>query len=264
MANKITFEINGEKLAVVKPNEAQKKVAQRHYNKALAEALESGAILRAKVEHYMRKQELWNDEKQAEFEKLRKELRDGELKLAAGGIKFSQAKALAMEMRTLRAKLNLLNTDRNMLDINTAEAQAETARFNYLVSVCTVYNETGKAYFSNYTDYENRSNGDVANEAGRLFGLLYYGLEENFELKLPENKFLHEFGVIDEKCRFINKDGHLVDSKGRLINEDGRYVNEDGEFVDVEGNKVDKDGNYVTEFKPFIDDETGEPLLAQH
>ena len=79
-----------------------------------------------------------------------------------------------------------------------------------------------------------------------------YGLDDNYEKNLPENKFLKQYKFVDDNLRFINKDGKLVDQDGRLIDENGRYINQNGEYVDKEGNLVDDKGDYVVQFQPFL------------
>ena len=55
-------------VAVVKPNSSKIKQAQLAYNKAFRAALESGALLRQKLDSYMREQEIWDDKKEKEYE----------------------------------------------------------------------------------------------------------------------------------------------------------------------------------------------------
>jgi hypothetical protein len=91
---------------------------------------------------------------------------------------------------------------------------------------------------------------------------MIYGLDNNFEKTLPENKFLHKYKFVDEKLRLIDKQGRLIDAEGRLIDDNGRYIDEQGNYVDKFGNKVDKDGEYVVETEPFLDEE-GKPIILE-
>ena len=65
-------------------------------------------------------------------------------------------------MRKLRDDLRELISSRTNLDNNTAEGQADNARFNYLVSCCLVYSDNKKGYFNSYEDYLNRSSEEIA------------------------------------------------------------------------------------------------------
>jgi hypothetical protein len=126
-----------------------------------------------------------------------------------------------------------------------------------------VYNDSSKkAYFLNYEDYLNRSSDQVAILGAQKLAAMLYGLDSDFEKKLPENKFLVQYKFVNDKLQFIDQSGRLTDTDGRLVNEDGRYINDNGQFVDRDGNLVDEKGDYVVEFSPFTDD-NGKPVLLE-
>ena len=244
------------------PTLQDQKEATKVYNLAFSEALKAKAVVRAKLDDLLTEQGLWDDSKQNKFNKLQSEILDGEKKLAKGGIQLAEAKNIALNMKKLREELRELISVKTNLDTHTAEGQADNARFNYLVSACTVYNETKEPYFKNYEDYTNRSSDLVAILSAQQLAGMLYGLDNDYESKLPENKFLKTYKFVDDKLRFINKEGKLVDSEGRLIDDNGRFINEKGEFVDKNGNLVNKDGDYVVEFSPFLDD-SGKPISIE-
>jgi len=256
--------IDGKEITflVRSPSLQDQKEATKVYNQAFTEALKSKAIVRAKLDDLLVDQGLWDEAKQNKFTKLQSEILEGEKKLAKGGISLSKAKEVALNMKQKREELRELIAVKTNLDTHTAEGQADNARFNYLVSVCTVYQDNNKPYFGSYEDYNNRSTETVALLGAQNLANMLYGLENDYEQKLPENKFLKQYKFIDEKLRLINKDGKLVDSEGRLIDENGRFINESGKFVDKNGNLVDQDGDYIVEFKPFLDDD-GNPVVVE-
>jgi hypothetical protein len=244
------------------PSLQDQREATKVYNQSFSEALKAKAVVRAKLDDLLVEQGLWDNEKQAKFTDLQNEILDGERKLAKGGIPLADAKELALKMRKTREDIRDLISVKTNLDTHTAEGQADNARFNYLVSACTVYNDTKDPYFKNYEDYNNRSSDPVALLAAQNLAGMLYNLENDYEEKLPENKFLKQYKFVDSKMRFINKEGKLVDEKGRLIDENGRFINDKGEFVDKNGNLVDDKGEYVVEFSPFLDDE-GKPVVLE-
>lgn len=244
------------------PSLQDQREATKVYNQAFSEALKAKAVVRAKLDDLLVEQGLWDDSKQFRFSELQSQILEGERKLARGGISLSDAKLEALRMRKLREDLRELISVKTSLDTHTAEGQADNARFNYLVSACTVYNDTKKPYFHSYEDYNNKASDIVAILAAQNLAGMLYGLDSDYEEKLPENKFLKQYKFVDEKLRLINKDGKLVDAEGRLIDENGRFINDKGEFVDKDGNLVDKDGDYVVEFKPFLDD-NGNPIVVK-
>jgi len=258
--NKKTFEVelDGKKveIAVLRPNHKVMQQASLVYNREFRKAVEAGLLVRQKIEQVLREQNLWDDTKQKKYEELLKSLLNGEKKLAAGGIKLSEGRAIAIQMRKDRLELRLLTAERNELDQHTAEAQAEQARFNYLVAACTVYGDTGKPYFKDADDYLSREGDPVVLPAAQNMGKLIYGLEDDYEHKLPENKFLLKYGFCREKdLHLVRKsDGRLIDMEGRLVDEKGRLVNEEGQLIDTEGNLLTENGEYKVEFTEFIDD----------
>ena len=252
-----------EKEFLVKsPSLDNQREGQKVYNQAFTDAIKSKSVVRAKLDDLLEDQGLWNDEKQAKFTSLQKELLDGEKRLAKGGFSLNEAKDLAIHMKRVRDDIRELISVRTSLDNHSAEGQADNSRFNYLVSVCVVYNDTKEPYFKNLEDYLNRSTDEVAIKGAQNLANMLYGLDNDYESNLPENKFLKKFRFVDDKLRLIDKKGRLVDREGRLIDEGGRFIDDNGNFVDKYGNPVDKDGEYIVEQQPFLDDE-GKPVVLE-
>lgn len=262
--NKFTVKIDGKdvELAVVTPTLDQLEEAQRQKNRRFVQALESKAILKAKLDSYLREQNLWDDAKQNQVDTLEREIADAEKAILSGGRSINDGKKVAIKLRKLRDERANLLLIRKQLENQTAEGQADNAHFNYLVSQCVVYNDSDKPYFKDLADYIFRSNEPASYAAASNFASLLYGYDNDFEQKLPENQFLLNYGFVDKQYRLVDKQGRLVDEKDRLINEDGNLIDEDGNLIDHLGNKLDKDGNYIVEFKPFTDDE-GNPIYPK-
>lgn len=244
---------------VVKPNLKQQREAQKVYNRAFKDAVESGALLRDRLSDFITEQGMWNDEKETELISLQKQISESERKLAEGGISLSDAKSIALNIKKLRIEVTQLVSVRSRMDQNTAEGQADNARFNFLVSSCLVYNKTKKPVYGSLDAYLNDISSEVANKGAESLAKMMFGLSSDFESQLPENKFLSEFNFVDEDLRLVDDKGRFVDEEGRLIDENGRFINEEGEFVDIDGNRVDENGDFVVERKPFLD-EDGNPI----
>ena len=254
---------NVEKEFLVKtPSLTDQREAQKVYNQAFTDAVKSKSVVRAKLDDLLQDQGLWNDEKQAKFTSLQRELLDGEKRLAKGGFSLNEAKDLAIKMKTIRDEIRDLISVRTSLDNHSAEGQADNARFNYLVSVCVVYNDTKQPYFSNMEDYLNRATDTVAILGAQNLANMLYGLDNDYESGLPENKFLKKYKFVDDKLRLIDKKGRLIDADGRLIDESGRFIDESGNFIDKYGNRVNEEGDYVVEPEPFLDDD-GKPIVLE-
>ncbi len=240
--------------AVVEPGPVASREAQKSYNAAFSASLGSGGLLRQRIATHMTEQGLWNDEKESEQKELVGKINEMELKIQKGGIKLTEARELAIDMRRTRFSLRELIAQKNELDALTAEGQAENARFNTLVSLCLVYNETGKPVYKDTDDYLENGDKDEAFQGAQVLASMMFQLDKNYEFGLPENKFLSKWKFVDEDLRLVNKDGQLIDTEGRFINSDGHYIDENNELVDIEGRRVDKDGNFDIEQSPFLDE----------
>jgi hypothetical protein len=257
---KVTIDGVEKDFLVRSPSLNDQREAQKVYNQAFTDAIKSKSVVRAKLDDLLEDQGLWNDEKQAKFTSLQKELLDGEKRLAKGGFSLNEAKDLAIKMKSVRDEIRELISVRTSLDNHSAEGQADNARFNYLVSSCVVYNDSKEAYFNNMEDYLNKASDPVAILGAQNLANMLYGLDNDYESNLPENKFLKKYHFVDEKLRFIDKKGRLIDAEGRLVDDNGRYIDEEGNYIDKYGNKVDNDGEYIVESKPFLD-ENGNPVI---
>ena len=237
--------------------------SQKVYNQAFSDAIKSGCIVRGRLEQLLKDQNLWSEDKDRELAALQTKVSNQDKILAKGGISLKQAKNIAMNMRDLRDEMKVLVSSKTNLDSHTAEGQADNARFNYLVSVCVVYTDTKKPYFNTYLEYLNNSSSDVGVVGANKLASIMYGLDSDYEKKLPENKFLLQYRLVNDKLDYIDEKGRTTDSEGRLVNKNGRYINEKDEFVDKNGDMVSIEGDYVVDFEPFLDP-MGKPITLDN
>lgn len=257
-----TAKVDGKdvELAVRKPDLKTQQKGQVVYSSEFCRLVKPtgdkpGAIVRAALDNVMRNQGLWDDAKQKRWDELQKSLLNAELRLAKGGGRLTELRNVAIQMRRDRNALRELLAARNELDTNTAEAQAENAKFNFYVATNTVYSTDGKPFFANEDDYIARAGEEAAQKAAQNMASLLYGLEENFEAKLPENKFLLEKKLVRASdLHLLDRDGNLVDGKGRRVNENGQLINDKGEPVDSDGNVLTETGEFKVEFVEPEDD----------
>ena len=214
---KVTIDGVEKDFLVRSPSLNDQREAQKVYNQAFTDAIKSKSVVRAKLDDLLEDQGLWNDEKQAKFTGLQRELLEGEKKLAKGGFSLNEAKDLAVKMRRIREDIRDLISVRTSLDNHSAEGQADNARFNYLVSACLVYNDTKQTYFLNMEDYLNRAGEQIATLAAQNLANMLYGLDNDYESTLPENKFLKKYRFVDEKLRLIDKKGRFIDRNIRIF-----------------------------------------------
>ena len=248
------------------PDSEANKEAQLAYNRAFRDALQSGAILRQKLNQVMEDQGIWNEEKENQYNEVLAKINEGEKRLSKGGISLSEARSIAIEMRENRSEFRSLIAERSAMDGNTAEGQADNERFAHLLYVC-LKNEKGKRVFFTKEEYDKAAAHPYVIKAAGELAEKIYGLDPNYEKNLPENKFLQAYKFTDQALRLINEDGHLIDIDNdgvqRLIDEGGRFIDYDKEgekfFVDKDGNRVTEEGEYEEEFSPFLDDK-GKPV----
>lgn len=250
-------------ICVVSPSHKMIQDANLIYNIKVASCIRDGQVsgerllLRAEVEDYLSKTGVWSNADKLQLEQMGMQVRAIELILRKGGLKISEGRQLAIEMNELRGQMLQLYAKRQQLDSATIESVAENHRFNFLASKCILNKLTEKQYYKDINDYLNRSHETVAMEGAKKLAKIVYGLEDNIRNSLFEIKWLKKAGFINEDGKYTDRNGKLTDKDGRHINEDGRYINEEGNLIDRSGNLVDNKGDFTVEFKPFIDDETG-------
>jgi len=238
-------------LVVTKPTNKQMLEAERVYKGAFRKALEEGAMLRKKLGNYMTEQKIWTDEQEEEYNKFIKEINLLDYQLNKGKnldgekLKLSKAKEIALELQDKRVEFRDLIGERQELDHMTAEGQADTERFSYLVYLCTKDFLTQKPYYSSYEDYQNKGNEQEAIEASKAVGEIVYEIDENYENTLTENKFLKRFNFANKKNQLIDKEGNRVDRDGNKVDEEGYILNKDGKRVNVNDLPVLEDNEKV-------------------
>tara|TARA_B100001564_G_C20655087_1_gene678777 strand:+ start:1430 stop:2314 length:885 start_codon:yes stop_codon:yes gene_type:complete len=254
---------NGEtvKIKVTRPSNTVITDAQRISAKVWTDCVRDGIMTKKELAKFMRKQKIWDKEQENEENELKQEIIDLEKSLYLGGgkkpVPLDEGKKTAIEIRRKRNELRDLIGERLSLEGNTAEALADNARFDYLVTRCTTY-EDGKLVYNSVEEYSSNSDDEIAFSAATTLAEMMYSLEDDFEKKLPENKFLLEFNLVNKDLSLVNKEGETVDLEGRKINEFGQYVNEKGERTDSDGNALEEDGTYVLSTH-YVDSE-GKPV----
>ena len=243
--------ITETELVITKPTNKQMLEAERTYKGSFRKALEQGAMLRKKLGNYMTEQGIWTDEQEQEYNKVIKEINllDYQLNkgkdLEGGKLKLSKAKEIAFELQDKRIEFRDLIGERQELDHMTAEGQADTERFSYLVYLCTKDFLTQKPYYSSYEDYQNKGNEQEAIDAAKTVGEIVYEIDENYENTLTENKFLKRFNFANKENQLIDKEGHRIDREGNQVDEEGYILNKDGKRINVNDLPILEDSEKV-------------------
>lgn len=262
---KIEVELSdGTKTNIIirKPTAKDLNTAQKIGAKVWTDCVRDGLFTKQTLAKFMEDNGIWNQQKQKErdiitqnIDSLEKELALG--KSNNGRLKVSEGKAKAIELRRLRNSLRSLISERISLESNTAEGLSENAKFNYLVSACTFY-EDGRKVYNNLDDYNNKAEDEIAFSAAATLGEMMFQLDKNYEENLPENQFLKKFHLVDDELSLIDKDGNRVDVDGTRVNEEGWLINEKGQRIDREGNLL-SDAGYLILQAEYEDDINNTP-----
>ena len=254
-----TITVGEVTMTVKRPGKKELNDSQLVYNRSWRNALENGAMLRAKLDEFLEEQGVWSKTKQKQYEVLLDKIRNAQKAIKKGGVKLKVGRARALELVSLRREFRDLISEKTNYDTHTAEGIADNERFDYLVSVC-VFDQNDKPMFSSVDDYNEKASEDWAAKAASELASMLYDIDPNYDDSLPENEFLKKFNMVDDKGRLVNKEGHLIaigdNDEEILIDEEGFRVayGENGVYrVDSDGEKLDE------ESLPFLDDD-GNPL----
>jgi hypothetical protein len=253
--NEKKFTVNGKNYVVKVPPSKVLQQGTKIYSIEFTKCLQDGLMTKA-MKNFLMEHGVWTKEQEDKEASIGKQINQLELEIYKGtpGQKrnLKEGREKALKIKELRNEYIGLITERQGYEANTAEAIADNVRFDYLVSE-SIFNEDGTKVYNSFEDYQSKSSEEVAYEGASALAQIMYSLEDDFAKKLPENKFLSMFKLVDDKLRLVDKDGNLVDRDYRKISEDGYYLDDNGHRVDRNGNKLNEDGTLDLE-AVYVDD----------
>lgn len=236
------------KIYVTSPNALSVQKADIYRAKVWNECLDEGIKTKDELQIVMEKRGIWGKDQADKEVEIIETLASLEKQLYLGDgkkkIPLSDGKNIAIKMRALRNQLRTLLLEKNNFEQNTAESISDNARFDYLVSACTYY-ENGQKVYNGIADYNEKASDEIAFSAANALAEMMYNYDPSNEKTLPENQWLKHFNLVNDEGSLIDDDQNLVDLGGRKINEKGHYVNAEGERIDIDGNLLDENGNYI-------------------
>lgn len=240
-----TVDVNGNeiKLVVKRPNQDVINEGDLIYNVEVSKAIRRGVMSKQEAASLSRERGLWTEKDEKQFGKLRKSIRDNEVKLSGKKVSKKVGANLAKEITKERTEISLLINKRDSLLNLTAENYASSIRDQYYVAMCVFDAETDESYFEDYEEYLERANEIAAIRAYQEVIYLINDLDPNFIKNQVENQYMIKSGM-------MNKEGYLVDTEGRKIDSEGRRINDRFEYViDHEGEEIrcDEFGNPLDE-----------------
>jgi hypothetical protein len=200
-------------------------------------------LTRDQLDEFLEKNGIWTKVDNDRVRDLLKQLDDiSDTLFNKGGLSLKEGRALAVKATDLRREVMSLSQRRQKFANTTVEYLSEQEYTQELIFRCTVNSENGKRFWETREDMEDDSTEDVYFKASDAINAVLYGVSTNFIKELPEFRWLQKYGFIDEQFRF-------VDRKTK------EPVDENGVLVEKQADEA------KVEFKPFTDDETGEPVV---
>lgn len=275
--NRLSFKVtkkHGEgkeeklELAIVSADWDAQLDAQDKYNVSFKRSCDNEALLRPKLDNFLKDQGVWTPEREAELTSKQKHLQDMLYKMSKGRMTFEALVELTWDIKEARRDANEVAGIRDQYSGNTAEGQAENMRFACLLAASVVYDKTGERYWPTVDDYLAEAGSELAGVAAEKYAVMLIGSSEVPGADLPENRLLMKLGLMDDKCNYVREDGkkytaHKLDDSVKwtiiLINDKGRYVNEQGEYIDAYNRLVDEAGDYLNDDAVWLD-KNGNPV----
>ena len=259
MRRKFNVEKDGETiyLCVREPEHSDIEISDQYYAAKVASLMrkpkDQRPLLRDQLEKYLKDEGIWTEEDQNKIDELNEEVSEGLKKLRKGGITDLEGRELAIGIFEKRNQIANIRYKRRIFDEATIEAMSEQEKLDYLTYSCTVYEDSGNPYWSSFEEMKSDKGNEIFEKASQFIYEIAYGIDSDFEKKLPENRWLKKYNFLDEDLNFIDrKTGKNVDRGYRAIEESEEGTND--------FNALDSD---ITEEEPFIDSETNEPISAE-
>jgi hypothetical protein len=191
------FEVVGVgRLYIRSPNVQEKQEGDFVYAKLFNKAVMEGLDLSSNLEKELIKRGVLEDEydSNSQIAIARRDLTKYEalLKKYEPTNKSKQVKKLARDIADTRNKIFEIIIQKQNLLSNSAEAKAEEARKNYLISRVTFHADDNKNVWNSYDEYLLEENSLLVSTVDYQFTTFAYGLASDYLMEFPEVKFLME------------------------------------------------------------------------
>lgn len=243
------IEIDGREIEITvkKPLAADVSEADKVYAQAVAKLIDSNEkyLFKSQLDRYLAENKIWTEKDEKEAQEIEAGIQKNLEMLKKGGIKLSVGREIALNTTILRIKLMDHMSKRQGIEDVTIESLATDDRFDYLVYACTINTTDNKQFWETLEDLKADKLTDVYRMAKSSLISLIFGVSEQIEKSLPENKWLLKHGMVDENLTLIHpKTKTPVDRQGRDI-----------KVLAEESEKQMKEAlGEITEEEPYIDD----------
>jgi hypothetical protein len=183
--------INGQKVKLTTRTPINQEVQDSdfEYSKTFNKAIMNGILPQSRLMASFVENGVWGDEKEKSIEDTRQKVNvlEKELLAAPEAEKNMIAKTLKLE----RDKLFVARQERTDLVAHSAEARADEAQRNYIVSrVTELASSSGTRVWPTHRDFIDEKDGGLVFRAVYEYLTYANGLDSDFVSKLPENQQL--------------------------------------------------------------------------
>jgi hypothetical protein len=193
------IKVQDKTYVIKKPDVAEINSAKKFASVRFSEYVRAGVMLRDELDSILLERgfQKWNKEKEEQLTTLSDRIEENLTNLSKKSLAKTKKVELAKETRALRVLLNLLKNEQSKVYSHTVENKVDDDYFDFLVSEC-VFNEEGERVFSSFEDYQEKSGEEFAIRSAEKLAEVMFGLKDNWQAELPENKFLLDQGLLDE------------------------------------------------------------------
>ena len=198
----VVLDSQKKKFKLVKPNFIQGNKADLVYKAAFNEALRMGVPTAVQMKEFVDGQDFFVKSGESlknidvDIDKLCKELE-----------KFSsesEATMTILKVKELRARRMVENFKINSIYENTAESYAEGVRNQFYSAELLRDSSNGKV-FKSFDEFKEKASDNLAQETLINVMMFMARISDNFQMEYPENKWMLEKGIIDDKGNYIGK-----------------------------------------------------------
>lgn len=173
------------------------------YRENFSKAIRAGFMTNAEALKLLQEREIWTEKEEKELAGIRLQVAVLEGKLESADKETGMD--IFEKLKSIRYRLNTLNSVRSNILDNTAEQAASEMRTQFYASECVVHDSNGKKVFNDFDDFLGKLDEKIVVDCYRqalisnyehMFGI---NVPESFESVLPEDKWLASLDEKEEK-----------------------------------------------------------------
>lgn len=211
-------------------------------------------LLRQNLDQYLRDAGVWSEEDDNKLTELNKDVDRLLDQIRKGGQKLSEGRKLCIEVMDKRKEMIKVSEKRRAFENITVEFLAEQEKMDYIIYLATVYADSGKNYWESLDALKEDKRTHAYEQAYLSVLDKFFGVDGEFEKRLPENKWLKKYGFVDEDLNYVDR------KTGTKVDRDGNPIQSLQDQIIKETQNLIGD---IEEEAPFIDDETNEPVTFE-